>query len=279
MKYINILNELSEHIIIRINSCNNVYHDSEWIENKAHEDYDIWYIKNGKIAVNVEGKTHLASAGDIVFFYPGMLYTAYTYDRKCSFIYTHFDFGIYDNFRVLDKFNLAGIIPGNAVSAEARIFEKGFLNYEKNVSSSAIMLKGCFIILLAKIFEYYSLGNHSKTFYPENVWRLNNTEGLNMLQQVFNYIADNISKPVRIRKLAEVAGMSEKYFINYFKSMLGISPGRYINQLKMNRARDYLYQRKYTIKEISSMLGYPDQYSFSKAFKKHYKVPPSKFVD
>jgi len=41
----------------------------------------------------------------------------------------------------------------------------------------------------------------------------------------------------------------------------------------MNRARDYLYQGKYTIiKEISSMLGYPDQYSFSKAFKKHYKM-------
>ena len=143
---------------------------------------------------------------------------------------------------------------------------------------SSIMLKGCFTILLAKIFKYYNSDNHSKTFFPENVWRIN-TGCLSVLQPVFNYITDNMSKPIRIKELAQVAGISEKYFINYFKTILGISPGRYINQLKMNRARDYLYQGKYTIKEISSMLGYPDQYSFSKAFKKHYRVPPSKFVD
>ena len=87
-----------------------------------------------------------------------------------------------------------------------------------------------------------------------------------------------MSKPIRIKELAQVAGISEKYFINYFKNILGISPGRYINQLKMNRARLSLPRKVYH-KEISSMLGYPDQYSFSKAFKKHYRVPPSKFVD
>ncbi len=278
MKYINILNELSEHINIEINSCSHDYHDDKWIENKVHKDYDIWYIKSGEIGIDVDGNIHTASEGDIVFFYPDMPYTAYTYNRECSFIYIHFDFSIHDNYRVLDNFNLAGVIPGKIISSEAQICEQGFLSYKKNISMSSIMLKGCFTILLAKIFEYYNSDNHSKTFFPENVWRIN-TGCLSVLQPVFNYITDNMSKPIRIKELAQVAGISEKYFINYFKNILGISPGRYINQLKMNRARDYLYQGKYTIKEISSMLGYPDQYSFSKAFKKHYRVPPSKFVD
>lgn len=59
--------------------------------------------------------------------------------------------------------------------------------------------------------------------------------------------------------------------------ILGITPGQYINQIKMNRARDYLYEKKYTIQQIAGFLGYPDPFTFSKAFKKFYNVPPSKF--
>jgi AraC-like DNA-binding protein len=43
----------------------------------------------------------------------------------------------------------------------------------------------------------------------------------------------------------------------------------------MKRALAYLYQRKYSVKEISDMLGYPDQYTFSKAFSRVYDFPPS----
>ncbi|MGO4374436.1 helix-turn-helix transcriptional regulator, partial [Paenibacillus sp. MCAF20] len=87
-----------------------------------------------------------------------------------------------------------------------------------------------------------------------------------------------LHQPVRIGELAELAGMSEKYFILYFKQALGITPGSYIYQLKMNRARELLYSRTFSIQQIAGLLGYPDPYSFSKAFKKYYKVPPSKFV-
>jgi AraC-like DNA-binding protein len=45
----------------------------------------------------------------------------------------------------------------------------------------------------------------------------------------------------------------------------------------MNRARDYLYEKNYTIQQIAGFLGYPDPFTFSKAFKKFYNVPPSKF--
>jgi AraC family transcriptional regulator len=72
--------------------------------------------------------------------------------------------------------------------------------------------------------------------------------------------------------------MSEKYFIRYFKQALGVTPGQYMIQLRMNRARDLVYTQRYSMQQVASLLGYPDAYSFSKAFKKHYKVPPSKFV-
>ncbi len=80
-----------------------------------------------------------------------------------------------------------------------------------------------------------------------------------------------------MNELAALVGISEKYFITYFKKALGITPGQYIYQIKMNRAREYLNEKKYTIQQIANLLGYPDPFTFSKAFKKYYNVPPSKF--
>jgi len=101
---------------------------------------------------------------------------------------------------------------------------------------------------------------------------------LTVLQPVFQYVENNLDRPMKIDELSAIVNMSEKYFISYFKSALGITPGNYITQLKMNKARDYLYQEKYSIKEIANLLGYSDQYTFSKAFKKYFNVSPSKFI-
>jgi AraC-like DNA-binding protein len=78
-------------------------------------------------------------------------------------------------------------------------------------------------------------------------------------------------------ELAALVGISEKYFITSFRKALGITPGQYIYQIRMNRARDYLNENKYTVQQIASLLGYPDPFTFSKAFKKYYQVAPSRF--
>jgi AraC-like DNA-binding protein len=101
---------------------------------------------------------------------------------------------------------------------------------------------------------------------------------MDALQPVFGYLHEHLQRPIAIRELAELIGMSEKYFITYFKNTVGVTPGYYLYQVRMNRARDYLYLEQYSIKQIAELLGYPDPYTFSKAFKKYYNRPPSRFV-
>ncbi|MFD2115514.1 helix-turn-helix transcriptional regulator [Paenibacillus yanchengensis] len=103
-------------------------------------------------------------------------------------------------------------------------------------------------------------------------------QGLDLLLPVFDYIHQHLHQPLRVAQLTNIAGISEKYFITYFKHALDITPGQYMNQIKMNRAREYLYENKYSIQHIASLLGYPDPFTFSKAFKKYYDVSPSKFM-
>ncbi|NMB96507.1 MAG: helix-turn-helix transcriptional regulator [Clostridiaceae bacterium] len=125
----------------------------------------------------------------------------------------------------------------------------------------------------SNFFQPFNTSNHDS-----NSQKSKSMAKLTVLQPVFQYVENNLDKQIKNNELATIVNMSEKYFISYFRSALGITPGNYITQLKMNKARDYLYQEKYSIKEIANILGYSDQYIFSKAFKKYFNVPPSKFL-
>ncbi|MDG5789441.1 AraC family transcriptional regulator [Evansella sp. AB-P1] len=277
MDYVNIFNDLSEHVMIHINSCSEISHTSSWIESKHHPDFDLWYLYKGKIEIHIQEKVYQASEGDLILFSPKIAYTATALSSECSFIFTHFDFVLGNHFGILDNFQLSGIISNKMVKEESRLFLDTFDQYKLNTPMSGIRLKGCFTILIAKIIELYGIGKYQGEFKHQSSVPKQKM-GLQNLQLVFDFIQNHLHQTISIGELAVIAGMSEKYFFYYFKQSLGITPSRYIYQLRMNRARELLYSNRYSIKQIAEKLGYPDPYSFSKAFKKYYKVPPSQFV-
>lgn len=274
---LDIFNELSDLIKLQLNSCSEVAHPNSWIERRQHKDYDLWCIQEGQIQIRIQEEVYLASEGDLIFFTPKVSYTATTLSSSCKFIFTHFYLSLGDHLQILDNFELSGIITRGLVEDEILLLLDTYNQYKQGAPMSGIRLKGCLTILLAKILEQYGRKQYRGEFIrnPTNQkWTVN----LVKLEPVFDFIHEHLHQPIRVEEIATVAGMSEKYFISYFKQSLGLTPGRYIYQLKMNRARELLYLKQYSIQQIASMLGYPDPYSFSKAFKKYYKVPPSKFV-
>ncbi|RIX59385.1 AraC family transcriptional regulator [Paenibacillus nanensis] len=273
-----ILNELSESITVRLRSIYDPAQSGDWYEHKAHPDYDLWFIQEGIVNIRIEGIEHTAHPGDVVFFYPGVPYRASTSSGGCRFIYTHFDFAIGEQQRILGDFQLSGIIPKALILEEADLFKKSYLQTKRSdgVPGNRLYVKACLTAVVAKMIELHGQGRYTGQFMNKKSPR-KNARHLDDLQPVFKYVDDHLDGSMKMSELAALIGISEKYFISYFKKALGITPGQYIYQIKMNRARDYIYQKKYTVQEIAAFLGYPDPFSFSKAFKKYYKVPPSKF--
>lgn len=62
-----------------------------------------------------------------------------------------------------------------------------------------------------------------------------------------------------------------------FKSYTGMSPYQYFLHLKINKAKDLLAQKEYSVKEIAYMLSFENQYYFSRLFKTKTGVPPSQW--
>ncbi len=101
----------------------------------------------------------------------------------------------------------------------------------------------------------------------------------NILQPAIDYIHNRYTEnTIPISMLAEICGISEIYFRRTFKQVKGISPIKYINNLKLERAKELLSSDMYTVGQVAVLSGFHDESHFSREFKKHFDMPPSEYI-
>ena len=90
-----------------------------------------------------------------------------------------------------------------------------------------------------------------------------------------NYAEEIISLP----HLATLSGISETYFRRLFHKVYGISPLKYINSLRIARAKELINSGMHTISEVARLSGFNDEAYFSREFKKNTGVSPSEYKE
>jgi len=79
-----------------------------------------------------------------------------------------------------------------------------------------------------------------------------------------------------IKTIAKESYMSEFHFFRSFKQVFGDSPYQYILSKRLEHASVLLMEKQLMISEVASECGFPDVFTFSKAFKRKYGTSPSK---
>jgi AraC-like DNA-binding protein len=77
--------------------------------------------------------------------------------------------------------------------------------------------------------------------------------------------------------LAERVGMSRSAFTIEFTRLLGISPGQYLIEQKLNLAAQLLQESNLDVGLVADRVGYASMPSFIKAFKRHFGQSPGRY--
>ncbi len=78
-----------------------------------------------------------------------------------------------------------------------------------------------------------------------------------------------------VASLARLMGASRSAFAERFASVVGETPARYVAQMRMHQARQWLAGDKLKISVVARRLGYESEASFSRAFKRVIGTAPS----
>lgn len=78
--------------------------------------------------------------------------------------------------------------------------------------------------------------------------------------------------------LARLCGISTVYFRKSFEAVYGVSPIKYLNDLRMRKARSLLESDYASISQVAESVGYSSIYHFSKMFRQYTGLSPTDYA-
>ncbi len=100
------------------------------------------------------------------------------------------------------------------------------------------------------------------------------------LETFETYIRQNLSNEmVNIPDLARQFTMSESTLLRQLKLITGLTPAKYLQEMRQDKARQLLEHRVYnSVSQVAREVGYQDTRSFSRSFKKRFGKSPSEYL-
>jgi len=88
----------------------------------------------------------------------------------------------------------------------------------------------------------------------------------------------HIGDPITIKELSRKVAINECYLKKGFRVMFGTTVFDFYQDQRMEHARYLLYQKGFSVSEVSAQLGYSSISHFSTAFKKHTGIKPCEIL-
>ena len=83
---------------------------------------------------------------------------------------------------------------------------------------------------------------------------------------------------LNLDEVADAVGLSKYHLCREFNHLYGISPGKYLANLRLQKSCALLLQsRQHTIAEIASMVGFSNDNYFCKVFRKAFGTTPTQY--
>lgn len=100
-----------------------------------------------------------------------------------------------------------------------------------------------------------------------------------VLRPALEYLENNYDNPnLNNALLSKKSCISEVYFRKLFKEEYGLSPKQYVQQIRINKAKELLRSEYLSVTTVAEMVGYSSIFNFSKAFKTQTGYAPSEYL-
>lgn len=189
-----------------------------------------------------EATTHWMSVGQLTQAYPGV-------KVKPDAIYTH-DGNIYTS---------AGVTAG--IDLALAVVEEDFgESVAMNVSKILVL--------------YYRRPGSQSQF---SAWLKAQEAAGKSFSKLHHWLVRNLDKRITVEQMAEYTIMSDRNFVRVFKQKTGMTPTKYLEILRLDRAREIMAAGDESLERIAIMCGFGLEERLRRAFLRHFGETPSQY--
>jgi transcriptional regulator GlxA family with amidase domain len=130
------------------------------------------------------------------------------------------------------------------------------------------------VLSVAQFFLVDPAGREQR-FYSAFAPKL--THGDEAILKVQHWLQRHAVKKITLPQMAQHAGLGERTFLRRFQKATGHNPTRYLQFLRLAKAREMLELTKQPIEQIAFRVGYEDPGAFAKLFQAQIGLTPSEY--
>lgn len=225
-------------------------------------DYQILYIHKGCGHFFLNNQWQIIPAGSIVVYLPDepQIYTYYAEDQP-EIYWIHFA-GNHSG-ELIEKYHIHNCYIGTHRTL-AQLFDEIILELQVHKPFFQDITLAAFMKMLPLIERFYL---SQKVTSDSSV----------MIERLIVELNKQYMKPWNIASMAAYCHLSPDYFSHQFKDAIGIAPVQYLNNLRIEKAKEFLLLEGLSVSEVAALVGYKDPLYFSKIFKKATGISPKKF--
>ena len=97
------------------------------------------------------------------------------------------------------------------------------------------------------------------------------------IRDITQWVGDNIADDLAVETLASRLGMSARNFARTFKRETSMTPGDYVEAVRVDAARRMLEESDVPLKRVAALCGFNDQSGLRRAFMRRINVTPIEY--
>lgn len=240
--------------------CANSYH----LVRKCYDSLLITHILDGTFTYVKDGKHITARKGDTVILDCYKPHEYYTKDSLES-IWIHISgANSYELFKEIEK-NEGNLIKCKDIQHLRKLLFRIFDGLKDDNPPTELSLSLDIYKIFTELLNPQSARSKGESSYEDSI------------QNVKEYISENLNENLTVSSLAEIVNMSSSHFSRIFKHKTGFSPYDYVLISRLNRAKYLLQVTDMTVASIAYEVGFNSESNFIYFFTENEGISPGKF--
>lgn len=238
----------------------------ETVRPAGRVDFQLLYIAKGAAHFQIDGEMQRLKEGTVVLYFPeeSQCYL-YQLQDEPDVYWVHFTGFDVENVLANAGFPNSGVYDIGVQPEFSLLFKKMIRELQLKKPNYHALCNLYWQELLTLFCRYRICG--TQTAPAER----------SFIEQAIIDFHQSYASPIQVQDYAQQLNVSACWFIRCFKRYTGVTPQRYITEIRISKAKELLYSTALSCTEIALNVGYSDPLYFSRMFKQQTGISPKEY--